>query len=67
LKLVYEMLHTYRAGLEQIRQGLCLGAHLFVVIFFIVGHIPLFSSFMRLVDLLIRDGWTLGWWRGGRR
>jgi hypothetical protein len=65
-KPVYEMLQTYRAGLEQIRQGLCLGAHFFVI-FFIVSHMNLLPSPIRLVEPLIGDDWTIDWWRGGRR
>jgi hypothetical protein len=34
-----------------------------VVVFFIVDRIPPFPSFMRLADLLICDGWTIGLWR----
>jgi hypothetical protein len=65
-KVAYEVLQTYRAGLKQIGQGLCLGAHIFFVIFLVLRHIILGLCCILVVRLLSCGSWTVGEWRGGR-
>jgi hypothetical protein len=63
LELVHKTRQAYRAGLEQICQGLGLGAHLFVVIFIVIAadSTGLFPSPIRLVGLRIHGHWTSRW------